>query len=379
MNNFSITITDLEKSYYYYKDKSIWDLIFNKSKNSIKVQALKKINLNLKSSNCYALFGKNGSGKSTLLKIISNTELPTNGSLNLPKMKIFPLLEENSFFENDMTLRENINFTFETFKISKKLQQKRLLQIQNFLKISNYDLDKLTENFSKNFYAEISLVTGIFSNPDAILIDENFNFISPKLKRKILFFLTKIKKNKLIIISSHDLIFLKSFCDKFIWLDEGIVKKFGNAEIIDEYINDKFESNDDPINFYLTNKNNIQEKTFKSNEIININLILKDNFEYNLPLKIEIKLFFEKTLISYKEFNIVCDKKKLTISKIKPYILTSQNYKITILYESPKINYSKKYQYLIEFSVDNTSREDINTYDNLGAIIAPKIEWINDN
>ena len=294
-------------------------------------------------------------------------------------MKIFPLLEENSFFENDMTLRENINFTFETFKISKKLQQKRLLQIQNFLKISNYDLDKLTENFSKNFYAEISLVTGIFSNPDAILIDENFNFISPKLKRKILVFLTKIKKSKLIIISSHDLIFLKSFCDKFIWLDEGIVKKFGNAEIIDEYINDKFESNDDPINFYLTNKNNIQEKTFKSNEIININLILKDNFEYNLPLKIEIKLFFEKTLISYKEFNIVCDKKKLTISKIKPYILTSQNYKITILYESPKINYSKKYQYLIEFSVDNTSREDINTYDNLGAIIAPKIEWINDN
>ena len=110
MNNFSITITDLEKSYYYYKDKSIWDLIFNKSKNSIKVQALKKINLNLKSSNCYALFGKNGSGKSTLLKIISNTELPTNGSLYLPKMKIFPLLEENSFFENDMTLRENINF-----------------------------------------------------------------------------------------------------------------------------------------------------------------------------------------------------------------------------------------------------------------------------
>ena len=379
MNNFSITITDLEKLYYYHKDKSIWDLIFNKSKNSIKVQALKKINLNLKSSNCYALFGKNGSGKSTLLKIISNTEFPTNGSLNLPKMKIFPLLEENSFFENDMTLRENINFTFETFKISKKLQQKRLLQIQNFLKISNYDLDKLTKNFSKNFYAEISLVTGIFSNPDAILIDENFNFIRPKLKKKILVFLTKIKKSKLIVISSHDLIFLKSFCDKFIWLDEGIVKKFGNAEIIDEYINDKFESNDDPINFYLTNKNNIQEKTFKSNEIININLILKDNFEYNLPLKIEIKLFFEKTLISYKEFNIVCDKKKLTISKIKPYILTSQNYKITILYESPKINYSKKYQYLIEFSVDNTSREDINTYHNLGAIIAPKIEWINDN
>jgi ABC-type polysaccharide/polyol phosphate transport system ATPase subunit len=374
MNNFSITITDLEKSYYYYKDKSIWDLIFNKSKNSIKVQALKKINLNLKSSNCYALFGKNGSGKSTLLKIISNTELLTNGSLNLPKMKIFPLLEENSFFENDMTLRENINFAFENFKISKKLQQKRLLQIQNFLEISNYDLDKLLKNFSKNFYVEISLVTGIFLNPDAILIDENFNFIRPKLKKKILFFLTKIKKSKLIIISSHDLIFLKSFCDKFIWLDEGKVKKFGNAEIIDEYISGY---NDDPINFYLTNKNNIREKTFKSNEIININLILKKNFEYNLPLKIKIKLFFKKTLISYKDFNIVCDKKKLTISKIKPYILNSQNYKLTILCESPKINFSK--EYYIDFSVDNTSREDLNTYDNLGAIFAPKIEWINDN
>jgi ABC-type polysaccharide/polyol phosphate transport system ATPase subunit len=330
--------------------------------------------LNLKSSNCYALFGKNGSGKSTLLKIISNTELLTNGSLNLPKMKIFPLLEENSFFENDMTLRENINFAFENFKISKKLQQKRLLQIQNFLEISNYDLDKLLKNFSKNFYVEISLVTGIFLNPDAILIDENFNFIRPKLKKKILFFLTKIKKSKLIIISSHDLIFLKSFCDKFIWLDEGKVKKFGNAEIIDEYISGY---NDDPINFYLANKNNIQEKTFKSNEIININLILKKNFEYNLPLKIKIKLFFKKTLISYKDFNIVCDKKKLTISKIKPYILNSQNYKLTILCESPKINFSK--EYYIDFSVDNTSREDLNTYDNLGAIFAPKIEWINDN
>ncbi|HER5778215.1 TPA: ABC-F family ATP-binding cassette domain-containing protein [Streptococcus pyogenes] len=98
-----------------------------------------------------ALVGPNGAGKSTLLKLLVGEETPTSGEVNTKKDLTLSYLAQNSRFESDQTIYEEMLKVFEALR----QDEKRLRQMEmDMATISGQvltrlmtDYDLLTEHF----------------------------------------------------------------------------------------------------------------------------------------------------------------------------------------------------------------------------------------
>ena len=196
-----------------------------KNKNKI----IKNFSYKFKIGNIYGLSGESGAGKSTLLKIIMGIyenytgKIKLNNKLDI-KRNIIGWQGKISFvpqkpFYFDETIYENICFGT---KVSSEniLKVKKLIKYLNLdNKIKNLKLGietKMGEGgsiFSGGELQRIALARALFKEPELLILDESFNALDLKNKKKVFEYLDIIKKNKIIIIVTHEADILKR-CSK---------------------------------------------------------------------------------------------------------------------------------------------------------------------
>lgn len=169
---------------------------------------LKDINYQFDKGNIFGLVGRNGSGKSVLLKIICGMYRPTYGKViingdeitcnNICKHNIRALIEEPAFF--------SYLSGYQNLKMLLDLQGKKNLESIN--KIA--ELLNLTSELNKKYYKyslgtkqKLGIAQVLIDDPDVIILDEPFNGIESKTVDKLIDYLNEIKKDKIIIISTH--------------------------------------------------------------------------------------------------------------------------------------------------------------------------------
>ncbi|VGR28901.1 ABC-F family ATP-binding cassette domain-containing protein [Streptococcus pyogenes] len=91
-----------------------------------------------------ALVGPNGAGKSTLLKLLVGEETPTSGEVNTKKDLTLSYLAQNSCFESDKTIYEEMLKVFEALR----QDEKRLRQMEmDMATVSGQDLTRLMMDY----------------------------------------------------------------------------------------------------------------------------------------------------------------------------------------------------------------------------------------
>lgn len=91
-----------------------------------------------------ALVGPNGAGKSTLLKLLVGEETPTSGEINTKKDLTLSYLAQNSHFESDKTIYEEMLKVFEALR----QDEKRLRQMEmDMATVSGQDLTRLMMDY----------------------------------------------------------------------------------------------------------------------------------------------------------------------------------------------------------------------------------------
>lgn len=109
------------------------------------------INLQVDERDRIALVGKNGAGKSTLLKILVGEEEPTSGEINKKKDISLSYLAQDSRFESENTIYDEILHVFDDLRRTEK--QLRQMELEMGEKsgedLNNLmsDYDRLSENF----------------------------------------------------------------------------------------------------------------------------------------------------------------------------------------------------------------------------------------
>ena len=109
------------------------------------------INLQVDERDRIALVGRNGAGKSTLLKILVGEEEPTSGEINKKKDISLSYLAQDSRFESENTIYEEMLHVFDDLRRTEK--QLRQMELEMGEK-SGEDLDKLMADYdrlSENF------------------------------------------------------------------------------------------------------------------------------------------------------------------------------------------------------------------------------------
>ncbi len=109
------------------------------------------INLQVDERDRIALVGKNGAGKSTLLKILVGEEEPTSGEINKKKDISLSYLAQDSRFESENTIYEEMLHVFDDLRRTEK--QLRQMELEMGEKSGEgldklmADYDRLSENF----------------------------------------------------------------------------------------------------------------------------------------------------------------------------------------------------------------------------------------
>lgn len=200
----------------------------NVSKSFGKIKVLTDVNIKFSSGKIYGLYGRNGSGKSVLLKIISGLYSHEGKVLyddvEYEKLSSLPFLrgqiETPSFFPN-LTGLENLRLLA---KIQNRISDEEILKSLDIVNLLN-EKDKRYSEYSLGMKQKLGIAQAIMENPDIIILDEPFNGIENATVKKLIEYFKSIKKDKIIIVSTHIIDDLKNLCDKIYYLDGGVLSE----------------------------------------------------------------------------------------------------------------------------------------------------------
>ncbi len=210
-------------------------LFWNRSKNDV-LHILKDINLDIYRGETVGLVGVNGSGKSTLLKLMTKIIYPNKGTIKTYG-KLTSLLELGAGFHPDFSGRENIYFNASIFGLTKKEIDARLEKIIKFSELEEF-IDNPVRTYSSGMYMRLAFAVAINVDADILLIDEILAVGDHHFQEKCYKRLDELKEEgKTIVIVTHNMNVVKSFCTRAIWLEEGnIVMDDNPKKVVDEYM-----------------------------------------------------------------------------------------------------------------------------------------------
>lgn len=185
-------------------------IIENLSKTIKNNKILDNVNLTFESGHVYGLVGRNGSGKTMLLRAICGLIFPDSGKAIIDGKQLH---KDISFPESCGIIIENTDLlpNFSAFDNLKMLSEIKNTANDNMIKsaIKSVGLDpdskKKVKTFSLGMKQRLSIAQALFEDPDILLLDEPTNALDEdgvNDVRRIL--LEQKKKNKLIIIASHN-------------------------------------------------------------------------------------------------------------------------------------------------------------------------------
>ena len=230
--NDVIIVNNVTKTFnvFYDRTNTIKEklLFWNRTKKEQRI-VLKDINVKINKGEVVALIGVNGSGKSTLLKLMTKIIYPNKGTVETTG-KLTSLLELGAGFHPDFSGRENIYFNASIFGLTRKEIDKRLNQIIEFSELQEF-IDNPVRTYSSGMYMRLAFSVAINVDAEILLIDEILSVGDQHFQEKCFKKIEELKsEGKTIVFVSHSMSTVKRFCNRAIWLHDGVIKEDGNAK-----------------------------------------------------------------------------------------------------------------------------------------------------
>ncbi|NES87018.1 MAG: metal ABC transporter ATP-binding protein, partial [Moorea sp. SIO2B7] len=210
--------------------------------------ALHGANLKLNSGSICGLVGMNGSGKSTLFKTIMGFIKPKTGWVLINGMPIKRVQKQNLIAYVPQEEEVDWNFPVSVWDVVMmgRYGYMNLLRIpsRKDKSIVAESLDRVQmEEFNNQQIGELSggqkkrtfIARALAQRANIILLDEPFNGVDIKTERTIIDLLVELKElGNTILISSHDLDSISTFCDQVILVNRTVLAYGPTAEVFTE-------------------------------------------------------------------------------------------------------------------------------------------------
>ncbi len=224
-------------------------VIENLKKSFEKKEVLKDINFIFEEGKIYGLLGKNGAGKTTLFNCLNEDIDVDNGDFFITEEN-----EKRNIVSDDigyvlstpivpdfLTGREFLKFFIDINK-DKIKKLKTIDEYFDFMKIDIDDRDKLMKDYSHGMKNKMQLLVNIIANPKILLLDEpltSFDIVVADEMKKML---RELKKDHIIVFSTHIMELALDLCDEIVILNNGILEEVGKENLNNAKFTDKIIS-----------------------------------------------------------------------------------------------------------------------------------------
>ena len=220
-------------------------VVKNLKKNFEKKEVLKDINFEFEKGKIYGLLGRNGAGKTTFFNCL-NEDLPIDsGNFFLEDKEIKKISAEDIGYvlstpnvPEFLTAREFLKFFIEINKDRIK-NEKSIDEYFEFMKIEKEDRDKLLKDYSHGMKNKMQMLVNIIANPSILLFDEPLTSLDIVVQEEMKQMLKSIKKDHIIIFSTHIMELALDLCDEIVILNKGVLEKIDKNNLDNDKFKDK--------------------------------------------------------------------------------------------------------------------------------------------
>ncbi|EMS70911.1 ABC transporter ATP-binding protein [Ruminiclostridium cellobioparum] len=210
----------------------------NVSKKFGEKQVVDNISFEAREPGVFGLLGTNGAGKTTTIRMILNIVKKDSGVIkwdNKPvteQIKSFGYLPEERGLYPKVKVSEQLMYFARLRGVSSQKAKKDIDYWLERLEAAQY-INMPAEKLSKGNQQKIQFIASVIHDPELIFMDEPFSGLDPvntDLFKGVIYELTS--KNKIIIMSSHQMATVEEFCKDIVLLKNGNTVLKGNLKEI---------------------------------------------------------------------------------------------------------------------------------------------------
>jgi lipopolysaccharide transport system ATP-binding protein len=184
------------------------------------IHALKNVSAEIQKGERVALLGHNGAGKSTFLKVVAGLYPISGGDVKVEGC-VRSLFDISLGFEPDATGRANILYRGLLLGLSPSFVREREEEIVAFADLGEF-IDYPLSTYSTGMQVRLAFAISTFIGGDVLLLDEvigagDANFMV-KARARIS---ELILQSEILVLASHDLNTVTSFCDRALVFHHG--------------------------------------------------------------------------------------------------------------------------------------------------------------
>ena len=138
-------------------------------------------------------------------------------------------------FNPEYTGIENIYLNGTLMGYTNKEIEERIDDILEFADIGDF-IYQPVKTYSSGMFARLAFAVSINVNPDILIVDEALSVGDIRFQQKCFRKMEEIKKNKTVIMVTHDMGAVTKFCDSVIWIEKGVMQDVGDpVSIVKKY------------------------------------------------------------------------------------------------------------------------------------------------
>lgn len=215
-------------------------VIKNLKKSFEKKEVLKDINFEFEKGRIYGLLGRNGAGKTTFFNCLNEDLTIDAGEFYLEEESPKKLEAEDIGYvlsapnvPEFLTGREFLKFFMEINK--ERIKEEKIIdEYFNIMKIEEEDRDRLLKDYSHGMKNKMQMLVHIIANPNILLLDEPLTSFDVVVAEEMKQLLKGIKKDHIIIFSTHIMELALDLCDEIVILNKGVLETVDKKDLNNE-------------------------------------------------------------------------------------------------------------------------------------------------
>ena len=203
-----------------------------------KVEAVRGLNLEIETGECFGLLGPNGAGKTTTIEILEGLLEPTSGQVTILG---------RSWKDNPRELREWLGISLQETRLSEKLSVRETIELfASFYSQPRPSAEVLDDmqlgekadawvgKLSGGQRQRLAVATALVGNPKVLFLDEPTTGLDPQSRRQLWDIVRTFQRNGgTVLLTTHYMDEAERLCDRLAIVDHGqIIAEGTPADLI---------------------------------------------------------------------------------------------------------------------------------------------------
>jgi ABC-2 type transport system ATP-binding protein len=194
------------------------------------IVAVDGVSFEVEKGQVLGFLGPNGAGKSTVMRMLACFLRPDSGTAQICGFDILknPIevrqnvgyLAENVPAYNEMTVGAFLNFICDARALAGQKRKEALDKVVSMCHIESV-YHQTIETLSKGYKRRVGLAQALIHDPLVLILDEPTDGLDPNQKHEVRNLISKMAKDKCIVVSTHILEEVEAVCDRAIIIAKG--------------------------------------------------------------------------------------------------------------------------------------------------------------